>query len=278
MNEFARYHAIVNAVYFISLLVICVIVIDPVIYGITFLVLSIFMLRGNRQVFFMSSVLMLSALLMNPLFNHRGVTVLFYLGNWSITGESVFFGFCMSLFLGAVFYIFSWSNRVISGDKWIAIFGGISTRLALLFSMSLELVPRLRQDYNAILFSRKSLEDDQKGTQIVSGLIGNALEDSIDRSDSMKARGYYVEGRRTSILQPISRGDIIFLITEVIIIFLCIMEMNYLQVRPEFFPKVTLWEKGVPVSFYITYLILLLLPWLDEGKEALRWKISQGKY
>ena len=184
----------------------------------------------------------------------------------------------MSLFLGAVFYIFSWSNRVISGDKWIAIFGGISTRLALLFSMSLELVPRLRQDYNAISFSRKSLEDDQKGTQIVSGLIGNALEDSIDRSDSMKARGYYVEGRRTSILQPISRGDIIFLITEVIIIFLCIMEMNYMQVRPEFFPKVTLWEKGVPVPFYITYLILLLLPWLDEGKEALRWKISQGKY
>ena len=51
-----------------------------------------------------------------------------------------------------------------------------------------------------------------------------------------------------------------------------------MQVRPEFFPKVTLWEKGVPVPFYITYLILLLLPWLDEGKEALRWKISQEKY
>jgi hypothetical protein len=143
--------------------------------------------------------------------------------------------------------------------------------------MSLEIVPRLREDYNMISFSRKSLEDKSKSTQVVSSLVGNALEDSIDRSDSMKARGYYTKGKRTSILPSINYRDIVFLIVELGVVILCILEIRKMNVRPEFFPKITLWEKGVPVLFYVTYSILLLLPWMNEGKEALRWKISQNK-
>lgn len=89
--------------------------------------------------------LLLFTALLNPLFNHRGATVLFQLPNGSsITLEAVAYGGAAAGMLLAVVVWFRCFGAVITSDKFLYLFGRISPSLSLLLSMAFRFVPRFR--------------------------------------------------------------------------------------------------------------------------------------
>ena len=83
--------------------------------------------------------------LMNPLFNHYGVTVLFYLYNGTpVTLESVVYGLAMAVMLCEVIIWFQCYNKIMTSDKFIYLFGRVIPGFSLILSMCLRFVPRFK--------------------------------------------------------------------------------------------------------------------------------------
>ncbi len=82
--------------------------------------------------------------LLNPMFNHYGVTMLYYVkssGNW-ITLEALVYGVVLGAVMFVVIQWFSCYNKVMTTDKFIYLFGRIIPALSLILSMALRFVPR----------------------------------------------------------------------------------------------------------------------------------------
>ena len=147
MSEFKTYHPIVNFVYFVFVIVfscaflhaacLCI----SLVSGFTYSVI----LRGKKQVktnlIYMLPMLLVMALI-NPAFNHEGVTVIEYLPNGNpLTLESIIYGLCAAIMIVSVILHFSCYNEIMTSDKFIYLFGRIIPSLSLIISMTLRFVP-----------------------------------------------------------------------------------------------------------------------------------------
>ena len=151
-DSFAGFHPAVNLCFFAAAIGMSMFLMHPV-----FLAISIFCscgylwyLQGGmgllRQVGYLLPVLLFTAVL-NPLFNHEGKTVLFYLWNDNpVTLEAVCFGLASAVLMGASIVWFNCCNAVFTTDKIIYLFGRVIPSLSLLISMTLRFVPRFK-DY-----------------------------------------------------------------------------------------------------------------------------------
>ena len=148
MNEFKSYHPIVNFLYFVIVIGFSMFFMHPLCLAVSFacgLVYST-ILNGRRAVktnlVYMLPVLIITALI-NPAFNHEGVTILTYLpGGNPLTLESILYGLAAGFMLVSVICWFSCYNEVMTSDKFIYLFGRIIPSLSLIFSMTLRLVPK----------------------------------------------------------------------------------------------------------------------------------------
>ena len=139
-SKFASFHPIVTFVYFCVVVLISMFSMSPV-----FLVLSFFtgfgysvILGGWKSIrfnlIFAVPVLFLT-MIINPLSNHRGVTVLFYLNDNAITLEAILYGLASAAMLVSVVMWFSCFNKIMTSDKIIYLFGRMIPVIALLLSM-----------------------------------------------------------------------------------------------------------------------------------------------
>ena len=83
MNEFAKYHPLINFIYFTAVIVFSMIFVHPICL-VTSLLCSVMysiILNGKKALKFIVMLLplMLISALINPAFNHEGVTVIAYL-------------------------------------------------------------------------------------------------------------------------------------------------------------------------------------------------------
>lgn len=145
--------------------------------------------------------LMLVSALVNPAFNHEGVTILGYLptGN-PLTLESIVYGIAAAVMLVSVVNWFSCYHVIMTSDKFLYLFGRVIPSLSLIFSMVLRFVPRLRAQIRVVSNAQRCVGRDvsngsilqraRHGITIVSVLVTWALENAIETADSMKSRGY----------------------------------------------------------------------------------------
>ena len=97
-DAFSTYHPVVNFIYFTLVLVFAMFLMHPVCLALSFIAAFTYSLRLNgRRVLrfnlkYMLPLMLLTALL-NPLFNHQGMTVITYLGTGNpLTLESILYG------------------------------------------------------------------------------------------------------------------------------------------------------------------------------------------
>ena len=224
-DSFSMCHPLLNFFYFGVVLLFTMFNQHPVFLGISYagaLAYAV-LLNGWRKTLKQSMLVTLPALLiialMNPMFNHYGVTMLYYVessGNW-ITLEALVYG----VVLGAVMFIviqwFSCYNKVMTSDKFIYLFGRIIPALSLVLSMALRFVPRFMRQLKVIRNGQKAMGRDvsegtllnriKYGLQILSILVTWALENAIETSDSMRSRGYGLHGRTAFSIYRITRRD-----------------------------------------------------------------------
>jgi energy-coupling factor transport system permease protein len=116
------YHPIINFIYFCAVIVLSMLFLHPIFLAITIagsLTYSISLngRKGLRQIAIYLVPMMILAALINPLFNHRGVTIIGYFNNNPITLESIYYGIAVGIMFGSVILWFSCFYSVFTTDK-----------------------------------------------------------------------------------------------------------------------------------------------------------------
>lgn len=293
MRTFKDCHPIVNLIYFLAVIGFSVVFMHPVCIAISlFCALTYWViLRGRRAVLLslgmMLPLFMLTALL-NPIFNHAGATVLAYLPDGNpLTLESLLFGLCSAGMLVSVICHFSCFGTVVSGEKFIYLFGRILPSIALLIKMAFRFVPLFAREIKEISDAQKGigkseggslLKKAKTGVSVLSVMITKSLENAVETASSMKSRGYG-SGKRTAFSNcKFSSSDGTVLGAVVLLFTLVLLGSIFGENSAQFFPKIKItpitWENA---EFFTAYFILSALPIIIEIKEVWRWKKSRSK-
>jgi energy-coupling factor transport system permease protein len=228
--------------------------------------------------------------LVNPVTNHRGMTVLFHLfGNpgMPVTWEATLRGLCSGGMLMSVFVWFQCYQALITNDKFMYLFGRIAPTSALVVSMVLKLVPVTIRKYHEIEESQSALRvssdsvDGRKGrirsaVRVSGVLLSRTMEDSIETADSMRARGYG-SGRRTRFsnyrLAPADVICIVVLAALLVVVGSLIVVANR---SVNFFPIIRIPDDPVlNGTLLAAYALLLLAPLLIETQNL--WRRSAAR-
>ena len=292
MNEFKTYHPIVNFVYFAFVIGFSCFFMHPLclcislIGGFTYSV----MLNGRKTIKtnlrYMLPMLIIMALI-NPVFNHEGATIIEYLpSGHPLTLESVVYGLCTALMIVSVICHFSCCNEIMTSDKITYLFGRIIPSLSLIFSMTLRFVPRFRTQLKIVVNAQKCMGRDvlkgsiikraKYGLNILSVMTTWAFENAIETADSMKSRGYGIEGRTAFSIFTFDKRDkkaLIYILISGTYTFIGNLKgaMSFAYFPVMNFSQVSL----LGISVFTAYMMLCMCPVIIEIWEMIRWKASR---
>ncbi|MEK4291667.1 energy-coupling factor transporter transmembrane component T [Paenibacillus sp. FSL R5-0475] len=293
-DSFSTFHPFVNFLYFVVVLLFSMVFMHPIFQVIALIsaVVYSFMLKGKKAVRFnllyMVPFLLFMAI-MNPVFNHQGVTILFYLNNGNpITKESILYGVAAACMFVTVIIWFSCYNVVMTSDKFIYIFGKILPALSLIFSMVLRFVPRYLAQIKVISNAQKCIGRDvtqgnllaraRNGITILSIMTTWALENAIETADSMKSRGYGLPGRTSFSIFRLDARDKVALLIMTGLIAMVVIGAAMGENTMRYYPSIKA-SAITPFSIlvYIAYFALCMIPVLINMVEAMKWKSIESK-
>lgn len=289
VNEFKRYHPLVNFTYFICVIAFSCLFLHPAAIGISLFAgfCSLTLFKGKKSakksiLYMIPSLFIMS--LINPAFNHRGATILTYFPNGNpLTFESVCYGFIAASMIVSVIIHFSCFNEVMTSDKFIYLFGRIIPSLSLIFSMTLRFIPRFLKQFRLAAQSQRCLGRDvsnggiikraKSGLSVLSIVLTWSLENAIETSVSMKSRGYGLPGRTAFTTYRFTKRDssmilCILLLSSYIILGSILRQMEFI-----FFPTIEIADFSFfGATVFTAYMLLMLLPVFIELREVKRWK------
>ena len=301
MDTFSSCHPAVNFIYFAVVILTTMLMSHPVLLGLSFLGALFYAVRlkGWRKVVRFHLLFTLPAMVIvafvNPAFNHYGVTFLFYLKTGPVTLEALVYGLVLAsmLFIGILW--FSCYNEVMTTDKFVYLFGRVIPALSLVLSMVFRFVPRFGAQMKVIRNGQKAVGRDlsngnlfqriKYGITILSILITWALENAIETSDSMQARGYGLHGRTAFSIFRFDRRD--WKVTGILLglfgVFMAGAFMGAAQAQYNPVIKIA----GLPLSMsstvtYLAWALVCFFPflmgkWEDWVFRRLKAKADQGR-
>lgn len=288
-GAFAGYHPTVNFLYFAFVLIASMFFMHPVCLVVSLASAFLYstILSGRRALkfnFVYMIPMMLVAALVNPAFNHEGVTIITYLhtGN-PLTLESIVYGFAASVMLVSVICWFSCYNAVMTSDKFIYLFGRVIPALSLIISMVLRFVPRFKAQIRIISNAQKCVGRDvgngsllqraKNGLTILSIMVTWALENAIETADSMKSRGYGLPGRTAFSIFRFDRRDKMALAVIGGLGLYVLAGAAFGGLYWRYFPSMKGAHGGIfSVSLFIAYGALCLTPVIIEIQEDRKWR------
>lgn len=220
----------------------------------------------------------------NPLFNHRGVTVLARFPHGApLTLESVLYGLATAVMLCAVINWFVCLTAVMTSDKFIYLFSRIIPALSLVLSMTLRFVPRFRERFRTVADARRCLGRDlssgplrarlKNAVTVFSVMVTWSLESAVATADSMKSRGYGLPGRTAFSLYRLDRRDKGVLLWLSACGAALVLSWAGGCFSWRYFPALSTCAPLFPSVFSrLLYLLFCLTPLILDGKEALAWK------
>lgn len=290
-DAFAGFHPAVNLCFFAVAIGLTMFLMHPF-FLVSSLVCSgayLWYLKGARgfwrQVIFLIPMLLFTAAL-NPMFNHEGVTVLFYLKNGNpVTLEALCFGLASAVLMGASILWFSCCNAVFTTDKIIFLFGRIIPSLSLLVSMTLRFVPRFKtylqttmQVQQAMQAPKGKLGELRQALTAFSATVSWAMEQSIVTADSMKSRGYGAAGRTAYAIYRFERRDGVALVILVALSLGTVLPWMTGAVEWVFYPAMTGDLLGFgPILSYLSFTGICLMPLTIDLTEDCKWNLLRSK-
>ena len=292
MKVFAKIHPAVEFIYFVLVIVITAFTDNPVIIGLSFFFSLIFcaFYIGVKKLF--SSLLgalplMVVIALINPLFVHKGETILFFLNDNPVTKEAVLYGISSSVMLAAVYYWCKAYNEIVTSDKFIYLFGRVSPKLSLLLSLIIGFVPKLKRKYKEIDEAQKTLGVYSSGGyvdklagkfRVLSILLTDALESSVCTADGMHARGYGLKGRTAYSPYIFTPYDVISLLLILAAGITAIALFIIKTGRFVYYPTISPLNFGIKeCALYICAILVFAFPTIIEIKEEIRWNCLRTK-
>lgn len=286
--RFTQLNPFAVAVYYLCVLAVTMFSMNPLLLCIalvTAVISAVFNRSASRRNHLFSAAVFLIAAMLNPLFVHKGVTVLFYLNDRPFTLEAAVYGLSAAMMLTAALYRLRELSKALSSDKVLYLFGRFSPKLGLMLSMTLRYVSLLRVRWRRIQDSQKALGlyddgnliDAVRGrARVLSILITWTLENGIITAESMESRGYN-SGRRTSYaVYRVHLTDVIFII--ICILLTAVIAVGVYRSRSVYYPALDMdllnpWGTAGAAAFTL----LNLMPLIIDVKEAIRWRLLLSK-
>lgn len=285
-DALSNFHPVVSLVFFLGAIGFGVVIQHPayLLAGVLTAAVYYFMLKGTAGLKTMLSLLPVMCLvsIINPLFNIRGKTVLFFLLGRPYTLEALYYGVAVAAILAITLLWFGCYSQVMTGDKFTALFGRLLPSLSLLLVMVLRLIPALLGKARHISTARQAIgkgaapsdaprQKVSGGMRILSALTDWALEGSLTTAESMRARGYGTAKRTSFQIYKIKVRDYICL---AVIAGLAIAVLAFGGTDARYIPRLTFAPLGWGFG---AYCIFLLIPVILNIKEAIWWHISKSK-
>lgn len=284
-DAFSGFHPLINFLFFALVLLFSMCLFHPV-----SLLISLGCAMGycahltrRRRILWLLPTAGMAAIL-NPVFNHAGVTILTYLPSGNpLTLESLLYGLAAGGMLAAVLAWFACYTAVMSSDKFLYLFGRIIPALSLLLSMALGFVPKFKAQLHTVAEGQRALGRDlSQGSLLRRGrlavgmlsiLLTWSLENAVETADSMKCRGYGLPGRSAYSPYRFDRRDGAVLLWLLLLGGVLLGGWLSGGLHWRYFPSVA--GAGVSplsVSMHLVYLALCLTPlfldWQEERSVA----------
>lgn len=293
MQGFSSRHPGVIFAYYLFLLIFAILLFHPIYLSIALSASIIFnLIVTDKKNLFKSSkfylVMALMVFIINPLINHRGQTILFYLFNNPITLEAIMYGLIMGLSLLTILMIFHSLQRVLDHHKLLYLFAKYIPKTSFLIMMTIRFVPLLKRRLTEITLVQKTHGIDtasgplkkraKAGMVLLNILVNWSLEEALQTADSMQARGYGLRKRTSYLKYKIKKEDLILLFTIITLSILTIYGWMHgyssLSIYPEL-GQITFTPRDL--LFYGFFLLLNLIPIIEEGREHLVWQAWKWK-
>lgn len=293
-SEFKKFHPVVNFTYFVFVITFSCVFMNPVCLAVSLICGTVYclFLKGAQalktSLKYVVSVAVL-AVIINPLFNHQGVTVICYFPSGNpLTMESVFYGLGAAAMIAAVICWFSCYNEIMTSDKFIYLFGKVIPSLSLILSMTLRFVPKFAAQLKVVVSAQRGIgRGAQKtsvikrakyGLNILSIMTTWALENAIDTADSMKSKGYGIMKRTSFSIYTFDKRDIKALLVILILGIYTLVGSLMGVISFSYFPTIS----GIDISFFgvsviASYMLLCAYPAIVEIREVIRWKALKSK-
>lgn len=316
-DEFSRYHPVVNLIFYLLVLGTTMFQMSV---GLVFIslfsaVVYYFMLKkteGLKYCAVVVGIIIVSAII-NPLFSHKGGTLLFYLftGN-PVTLESIIYGLISAIIIGAMLLWFSTFNQVMGVERILGAIGKVLPNVSLLITMIMRFIPQYTRHQRKVsmvnkvnkrnygekinLLNREKTEKEnviearkrqkkkngidkiidsiKEGSRTFSITTTWALENSIYTADSMKSRGFGT-GRRTNYSNyKFQKRDYLLMGWLVILWLVVVFSLEREKVYTYYYPFIQVKNN---VVVYLIYGLLCLTPVLINVKEEIRWLILKSR-
>lgn len=281
MNTLKNFHPLTLFLYFLYVLFISVFSFNPIVLvsGLSGAVLYCLIISDKKaalKLLLTCIIMFLIVTLTNPLFSHNGKTVLFFINDNRVTLEAFIYGGVLGFAIAEVILCFKCFNLVFDSEMLIFLFGKISPKIALVFSMTLHFIPNLIRSFKEINGSQKTVNKHRVKRYLssFSAVITLAMENSIITSDSMKARGYGCGKREYYNRFKITPADAVYIAVFTALFLLSIIFKSDFIYYPDFiFPGLY----SLNIVGYTAFFILAFIPFLFELKEGVKWKYSISK-
>ena len=293
-DRFAKYHPLVNFLYFTLVIGFSMVLTHPLAQGISLICALIYAVQveGTKAALFSLKwclpMFLLTAFI-NPAFSHEGMTILMYFPSGNpLTLESLLYGLSAGTMLATVLLWFKNFNRVITSDKFIYLFGRIIPAMSLVLSMTLRFIPKFKAQLQAVTDAQKSIgRDISEGSlwrrtkiaiTILSIMVTWALENAIETADSMKSRGYGLKGRTAFSIYRFDDRDKMAMLYLVFCGF-CLLTGNMIDAFGFlYFPRLRyVGINTVTMAFEFVYFGLCIMPVVLNALEERKWKAIHSK-
>ncbi len=215
----------------------------------------------------------------NPLFVASGSSELFRIGTRAIYAEALFYGLCSGAMFASVFLWFASYSACMDSENSMALFGTVAPTVTLMVSQVLRLVPQFVsrgraiadvQDCVSAAAARGKREESGDRMRIVSVLMGWGMEDALQRSDAMRARGYDCGARRTTYARfRLGPSDAVVLAVIAVLAVASALCACAALAAFSFYPTVS----GVaPLWLYVPYALLMALSPVLWFRDWLVWR------
>ena len=283
-NPFATYHPAVAFVFLACAIVISMAALQPVFVALSFLgaLACSVVCRGARATagsFVWIVPLWLVVAIANPLFSASGSTEILRIGVRAVYVESLVYGACSGGMLASVFLWFSSYAACMNSANTMALFGNVLPIVSLMVSQVMRLVPQFvargrgiaaAQDAVSAAAPQTKRQQTAGRLRIVSVLMGWGMEDGIERSDAMRARGYDCGARRTTYKRyRFGRADASVLAAIVVLAAVAGACAAAVCLRFSFYPTLSGWGAWWA---YLPYALMMAVPSALRFKEWLLWR------
>ena len=204
--------------------------------------------------------------LVNPLFSASGSTELFRIGMRAVYLESLVYGLCMGgLFVASVLW-FEAAASMLEYDKVLALLGNAAPVIALMISMCMRLIPQFLRRGRTVLAVQDAIDVPGRAPtdpvrsrlRASSVLMGWGMEDSLERADAMRSRGWGAVPRRTTYARYwLGRRDIAALVGLALFGVAAVAAAWIATTQYSFYPQLSV---PAPWPGYVVYAAWMALP------------------